>query len=283
MNASHYTKWHRFVAAAYSFLNGPSVNDDKHRLARTIFSQNEKEILTRPRPIFVMDLIIDDPETGWRNSFKELIEHLNYIPAPFQDFIIEFSFDNKPGRYFAHYEIDDDRRGLTANIFYFSPISNFATCVLDGLRSTIEGTETEFHTTLDNEDTGQTVEQYVTSCQQLVRHPLSKLITLLSTQGIEPITISAPRLLNKERARKRKPIIPDVLILKIRHYYSRDGKQHTFDERQPVRIHWRRGHNRRVWCGAGEHRHLEDRYIMPCLVNFKGDDPLPEHPVRVLQ
>lgn len=66
----------------------------------------------------------------------------------------------------------------------------------------------------------------------------------------EEITPQAVAALNKSRARTRKPAIHAHTVVRIGHYYDRDGKRHKVGsgsggERGPVKMHMRAAHTRR--------------------------------------
>lgn len=120
----------------------------------------------------------------------------------------------------------------------------------------------------------EVVPQYerVNSNDQIsVRVGLTCLLVLTHTEGIEREVIKCGKI-NKIRKKSGKTLIPDITYIHIGRVYRADGTSETWDERRPTRVHWRRGHNRRVAVGKGR-MGREWRYIKPCLVNYvEGDD-----------
>lgn len=114
-----------------------------------------------------------------------------------------------------------------------------------------------------------------------VRRIIGELVVKLSTRGMERDVEIAPEKLNKKRIRNGKTPISDTIYIRPKHYYTFSGEKISIDEKNPVRVHWRRGHIRGVRYGQGRSL-IKQKYIAPCLVNFIEGDELPAHKTRVL-
>lgn len=99
-------------------------------------------------------------------------------------------------------------------------------------------------------------------------------LVLLNTRGIAREMIKPPEKLNKARKKSKKPLIPEISIIRIGHYYNEKGEAIKLapGERKPPRVHFRRGHTRNQRYGPG----LKDSrvvYIEPTIVNYRGEAP----------
>lgn len=198
-------------------------------------------------PFFKLDFNKDDPWNDTYNDDYETLQNaLGRPPFPFESFVIEVEYFS-----LTHFIIVSGK--------------GFVYLTMDKQGYMIEFTR---------EDESLSVTDFF----------IRKLCVLLHTKGMMQEQQPEPKFINKQREKKGKPLIPkNVIVIKPGHYYSRGGVKHVYDERKPVKIHWRRGHVRSVWCGTGEHRHTEQRYIKPCLVNYKGDGDVPSPQLRVVR
>lgn len=273
-NAINWTSWHKFVER-YDAEYFRGVTED-----RLI------ELLTDDTPVFRMDQLElegDGLSRGF-DQYRELRDFIGDTPLPFDKFIIETTFHT--ARYevvnFIIVEKDESEIGYTTNSLCYVPCikhSNFF-YIYDGNTEPVIsewGREPHFYT--DDETLPTWLRQMAIS-----RVAVEQLIVALRTKGIVADKVAAPGFTNSVRAKKGKPRIPDVTVIRIGHYYNKSGEKIMFDTRQPVKVHWRRGHIRNVWCGVGDHRRREPRWIEACLVNYdEAVDPLPPQQIRVLQ
>lgn len=119
--------------------------------------------------------------------------------------------------------------------------------------------------------------KYMTDTIELEAHrigdAIAAVVMLLHTKGVKKTVVSAPKL-NKQRAKKQLPAVPDVTTLSIGMVYDKDGAGRAYTPtsggRKTARVHWRRGHNKGVWHGPGKTLH-KLTYIEPCLVNYIGN------------
>lgn len=99
------------------------------------------------------------------------------------------------------------------------------------------------------------------------------LTVMLMSRGVDATKIEAPAKLNKSRAAKGKPVIPDRYVVSIKpgDVYaidSDDGDQHIDGHRRgTVRVHWRRGHFRCLNRGTEAERHIP---VAPSLIAANG-------------
>ena len=202
----------------------------------------------------------------------------NLAGLPFDRFIIDLKIPNEKNESFIYVSTD----GITISMipFLYSPKGQTCLVILECFfYENALGQATHWFEDLHLPSyTDQFIQYTLSFCSQM----LGKLLTTLHTKGMEPKTIKASEKLNKSRMRAGKKPISDVIIIRPTHYYDRSGEKHMLSGRT-VKLHWRRGHTRGVWCGIGEERHLENRYIRPCLVNFNPGDNVPSHKLRVLQ
>lgn len=107
------------------------------------------------------------------------------------------------------------------------------------------------------------------------------IVALLMSRDVETKHIKAPDVLNKARARKGKPRIGDTYEVRLKLSPSSSGPGHSSGNgRASPRMHWRRGHYRR----------LRERLIPipPCLVSagdgadalMPKDYVMPSSPIR---
>ena len=100
---------------------------------------------------------------------------------------------------------------------------------------------------------------------------------LLNTRGVEKEVVKCERL-NRSRARQGHRPVPDHTVIRIGHVYDRSGHATSVGGggREPMPVHWRRGHTRLQRIGHGRTQ-TKLVYIEPCLVNYiEGEDvPVP--------
>jgi hypothetical protein len=100
------------------------------------------------------------------------------------------------------------------------------------------------------------------------------LTTMLSAKGVEQIITPAPHKLNKHRVKRGLPSIGEVREIVIHHgknVYAASGQQRG--SHASPRMHWRRGHLRRLPSG-------EITNVRPCLVGSVGEAVKPSYVVR---
>lgn len=257
---NHYTKWHKFMEFVEN--NMSPTYYERQPISYKHFTENMNELkkIGPIIPIFQITVPESDADKNLDyipDEFTLMMSKLKRIPRPFDDFVIEMKLENDdeyPMVLFVKYHFMNETKFECERYVY---IDGFA-----------------YHRPSKDADD---LDMW-SAC-----YGLSKLCVQLSTKGFEQSVIEPPSKLNDNRVKKGKPPIPPFTVIKIGHYYNSSGERQEYDERNPVKVHWRRGHIRGVWCGVGDERHLEDRYINPCLVNYQAGDEPPEQQLRVLQ
>lgn len=274
--AHDYTKWHKFLEGIDATLRVGAISgilpdpDGMLAFSKSVFSVMKQQARNVPQ-IFVCDELFKyEQRSDIITQFKMIVEQIGKIPAPFDNFIVE-GWSDEIGRIFLEYTMSKGGRGITANCY--SLVDNEAYCFFLGLIITLDDENSPPRSYYSPSLTGFSPQQHMEGHTDIAMWALAQLIVALTTRGMETKSVPASVALNTKRERAGKPCVPDVSIIRIGHYYNQSGDRCEYDDRKPVRIHWRRGHMRGVWCGRGDERHLEQRYISPCLVNFKqGDD-----------
>jgi hypothetical protein len=109
---------------------------------------------------------------------------------------------------------------------------------------------------------------------------LASALLIMQTEGVEKEVIDCAKL-NKKRVLSNKPLIPRHVYLKIGRVYK-SGSDHSeeYNPRKSPRIHWRRGHERRVHYGTGREK-VKLMYIPPRIVGYKDGDTQPAFPTYI--
>jgi hypothetical protein len=282
MSAGQHTKWHRFLecVSGYAEMKDSFAATGGRLVVETIDAVEKLGYANTSIPIFKIskDTLVDIR----RSDFESFSSSIDSLPWPFERFIIET--EDRHGSIFMDV-MKRSGKGLDFVVFvYGNALSSDqqSVAMLCGLSD--DSCEMGEHVRRGPADIARSssLQECATDAIDVASFAFMSLMMEIATKGMIQKRIEGPKSLNDKRVRKGKPRIPDVIYMRPGYYYDRSGARHECDERKPVRIHWRRGHTRNVWCGVGDGRHLEPRYIAPCLVNYEGGD-VPEHKVRVLQ
>lgn len=106
------------------------------------------------------------------------------------------------------------------------------------------------------------------------------LTMLIKTKGIVQDVTPAPKFRNKKLIAKGQTPVPAITRIRVGQVYDRSGTIISGDK-MPTRVHWRRGHLRRVATGVGR-VNREWRWIEPCMVNYIGGDE-PTYTAEILE
>lgn len=272
-----HTRWHKFVEVTERIAAMPDFDEtgpQKHlkswqNKARNIGTELRAEI-----PIFRYTPERDGQGLIYSCPDEIFAMPTELNPVPFERFIVE-TWTDLGETIFATVVSNGSKIGVVGFILNGSQT---VTCLIGSTVGEIDWNAEAVSWTVQ-------VPELVDYCSETfgcAMNMVRSTILQCATKGIVQERIEAPKSLNKQRVRKGRAPIPTVIYMRPGHYYDRDGKQHNYDARKPVAIHWRRGHIRNVWCGTGDERRREPRYISPCLVNYDGGDT-PEHKVRVLR
>jgi hypothetical protein len=102
------------------------------------------------------------------------------------------------------------------------------------------------------------------------------MCAILNAEGVETRVVAAPARLNKKRARQGKPLIGDIHEVTIRFggkRYLPSGAPKGGGSR---RMHWRRGHIRRLADGRVTN-------VRPALIGVVASEPVPQKPRYVVK
>lgn len=282
--AHDFTQWHTFVENARVVINAldvvPDSDEFKNPLmnrSAVVFKENIEKIENIAKlPFFILPDLELTPETyvDVHNSFQTIIQHVG-LNLPFSSMVIETEIYKNIRGFFI---LDEDN-----DYIHFTLVSlngrKLPLCAFIGFR--MQKDKNLPPVAYDYEAVADAYKDEV-AVEAICRLSLGRLIVLLNTRGIEQERVEAAPALNRSRYRKDKPLIPGVTVIKIGHYYDRDGTKHEFGRNSP-RVHWRRGHTRGVWVGPRGDQRLEQRYIFPCLVNYEPGTEQPPQQLRVLQ
>lgn len=289
-----HTMWHKMVERLDADRIDPS-HPQSDSIKEIMRSDEMLAIVTDPSiPVIRMPDVVDGfEEREAKRIFDEFVtlsDHLgDALALPFDNFVVEHRSNESNGNdgdigfiHFRHH-----KKGLLSATSFFM-VDDFAVChsvnrpVVMRQKNLGHASDVDFGRHLEGPDfnypSGGSFANVLTL---IITLQVCRMLLLLNTRGIQQSTIEPPKFTNRQRAKKGKPLIPRVVHIYASCYYDRNGEQHSYDERKPVAIHWRRGHVRHVWCGTGDERRREPRYISPCLVNYDGGEK-PEHKVRVL-
>jgi len=269
-NAAQYTKFHKFMEEFKATVNhynniglGSLTNLPAGKNVLCMVKNREYIENLTDVPIFVMEkLIEDDNLINNMESFGQILGNVG-LNLPFDHLIFERKYND-----LFHY-----------NIYSLSSSGTAPSIVCFGGAIKIEINNRDIRSYslpnyfLTGSFTG-------TECSAFAITMLSALIVSLSTRGIVQEKIEAPKFTNEQRKKKGKPAIPGVTIIKIGHYYDKDGNKQEYTKSSP-RVHWRRGHMRGIRFGPGKQQ-IRQQYIFPCLVNYVEGDEKPAHNLRVV-
>jgi hypothetical protein len=272
--AHDYTKWHKFIEAIDSM--SPMGDDYKQSegILRTIRPQLTK--IGTSIPIFVGGEIVSDNRDLNKkiDTLRTLISNVG-LPLPFAEQMFEFTIEG-----FRHFALIT-RQGNMVHFSVMILIEPQEIPVLIFLDIKLEFENGELIYSADKYWPG--AKQYnEQDCKQLVLVILIDFILKTVTKGVETVEIKASDRLNKSRTAKRKQVIPNIMLMQPTHYYDNSGAKHEITRNTP-RLHWRRGHVRTVWFGPRGNQESKQKYIFPCIVNFKDGDHTPGNPIRILQ
>lgn len=108
-----------------------------------------------------------------------------------------------------------------------------------------------------------------------ISEALCALIVLMHTRGIKQEKITVDAKLNKARAKNDKPLIQDHTVIRIGHFYNRDGERVEYNSNtgRTMPVHWRQGHWRQQRWGTGLDK-VRPVFIKPMLINYvEGEEP----------
>jgi hypothetical protein len=102
---------------------------------------------------------------------------------------------------------------------------------------------------------------------------LCMALLLLNTRGVDKEVVHCAAL-NKQREKRKLPLIPRYSHVKIGMIYRADGTTQSYGVGHHKCVHWRSGYVKEVPHGPA--RSLRKKmYIPPCLVNFQTGDTAP--------
>lgn len=282
-NPAQHTKWHKCVDAMREIVSLKPYLRSNHRGTEAVRRTQEfaELILKREEileaPVFVTRPIHIDKSGGMffanpsdHDDYESMVDATEMLPWPFDRFILEITYDQDSSQFLIVEKVGDAHLSL-ACVYYFAPGKHAVYIGATGEPCSVHlNRPVKMHYNKGFQAITDDPEASVKDEFSASLNSLRRLFLQLATKGVVQDRIEAPERLNKQRMKKSKSAIPTVIRLRPGHYYDQDGERCEYDERKPVRIHWRRGHVRHVWCGVGDERRREPRYISPCLVNYDG-------------
>lgn len=278
MSAAQYTKWHKMMEAWQHLSKHRDEISESSKYSQDFYHREKRALnrIAKEVPFFVLPEIDNAKYGDFTDEYDRLVDAVGEIPTPFDEFVIEEDAVSGDLRWIMHYTkpLDGRWRCDVFTLTYDQSDRRICVPMVIGLNVDVMSGMGWGHDDIRSSDV------YDTGVNSAL-DAFERLLVMLYTKGIEQEQHCGPKF---KGIGKNKPSVPaNVTVIKIGHYYAKDGSKHTFDARKPVRIHWRRGHTRRVWCGTGEGRHTEERYIPPCLVNYQPGDETPRQQVRVIE
>lgn len=264
-NPAQHTKWHKFVEVTERIANLPDIPIDDEAAGFLHFWQKDArsniDAFREDVPVFIYTPQTTDAGNVFECPGEIFSVPSELTPAPFKRFVVESR--SSGDSIFA--VVDSESKGMKITVFLLDRFGDFTAIIGTSIgtpRWNSEIVEFQTYTVMP--------EEYCCNATGCALNMVRTVFLQSMTKGMVQDRIEAPERLNRQRARKGKSPIPTVIRMRPGFYYNQEGEQCEYDERKPVRIHWRRGHVRHVWCGVGDERRREPRYISPCLVNYDG-------------
>lgn len=212
-----------------------------------------------------------DPDVGTSLiSYANELARNDMFHLPFERIAISFSVRNIAG---VTILLEQSEDLIGASIFTSTQSKQFASHAAVAINIREDGLTYETVKCSVSSEVEESKREFVRKYTHEIFPPwIVALLAMLEAKGIEQRLTPAPARLNRKRVAAGKPPIGEIREIFIRVggvSYRASGEAETGSHRSP-RLHWRRGHVRRLPSGELTH-------VRPCLVGERVGEEKPAH------